>query len=432
MTDATLTTQGSDLRDYLFSLTMHGVKLGLDNIRHLLACSGNPQVGFPAVHVAGTNGKGSVVAMLDAMMQAAGYHTGRFTSPHLIDLAERFLLDGRPVAEDKLLESIACYKQIADGMPHYPTFFEMNTAMAFRIFRQARVDLGLMEVGMGGRLDSTNVVEPLSTAVTNIGLEHTRFLGDTLELIAGEKGGIFKPNVPAVIGETQPGPLSVLRRLAQDKGCPTHILGENFNFKTTGPVWCQRFSYESDAWKLDDISLGLAGRYQGENAAVAVALAETLQPYYPRLNQETVETGLAQAAWPCRMERVLESPPVIIDVAHNVPGIHRLREAFDCCITLMAISSDKAADQMIAEVQPFTDTLILSTFDGKRSLGLDEIVAQAGLYPHIAVPTLPEAIALGLEKASADRPLLITGSVYTAGEARKILIEDYGAAPMRF
>ncbi len=431
MTNPILIEQ-NDLREYLLGLAFHGIKLGLDNILHLLEEAGNPHIDFPAVHVAGTNGKGSVVAFLDAMIRAAGYNTGRFTSPHLIDLSERFILNGVPVNETSLLENISFFKHIADGMPHYPTFFEMNTAMAFRLFRQAGVDLGLIEVGMGGRLDSTNVLMPYSTAVTNIGLEHTRYLGDTLGKIAFEKGGIFKPETPAVIGETHPEALSVLLNLAQSRGCPVSLTGKDFTFKVNGSPWKQSFSYQSTHWEFNEVTLGMAGRYQGENAAVAVALAETLLPKYPQLTLDSVQQGLETAVWPCRMDRVLESPPVIIDVAHNVPGIGRLCEAFEQTITIMAISSDKEARKMIEMVQPFTRSLILTTFQGKRSRSLSEMSEAAGTIHHLAVPGLKEAIALAMQEASEDCPLLITGSVYTAGEARKILIEDYGAAALRF
>lgn len=422
----------SDLRDYLLGLTLHGVKLGLQNIRYLLDAAGNPQDQYPIVHVGGTNGKGSVLAMLMAMFQAAGYKTGRFTSPHLIDLSERFQVDGRSIPEAELQENIQFFRDIAEGMEPQPTFFEMNTAIAFRWLAQRKVEVGLIEVGMGGRLDSTNVASPIATAITNIDYDHMEFLGDTLEAIAFEKAGILKPGVPTVLGETRPGPREVLLDKAREMGCKVMRSGASFSHELDGDLWHPTLHYRSDTLEFRNAPLALAGRYQGENAAIAVALAGLCHAHFPLMNPKAIRDGLARASWPGRMERVLESPPVIIDVAHNLAGALHLSGAVTSAVVILAVSGDKDATGMVNALAPCADPLILTEFTGKRAMPLNELCAAARHHPHQTAPNLTDAIAHGISLASADRPLLITGSIYMAGEARRILIEHYGASPLRF
>ena len=201
-------------RDYLASLEFHGIKLGLENIQLLLRAAGNPQHAYPTLHVAGTNGKGSVVAFLASILRAAGYRVGRFTSPHLIDVTERFLVDDVPISNAALEENIEYFRTLSDGLPNPPTYFELCTAIAFRVFEQQKVDVAIIEVGMGGRYDSTNVVAPLVSVITNIAFDHQKYLGDTLAAIAAEKAGIIKPGVPVVTGERWPEAFDVIAERA--------------------------------------------------------------------------------------------------------------------------------------------------------------------------------------------------------------------------
>lgn len=419
-------------REFLFGLERHGIKLGLENINHLLDAAGRPERRYPTVHVAGTNGKGSVVAMLDAMLRAAGLHTGRFTSPHLIDVNERFLYDAQPIPDGELDVHLAFFQGVAERMPVSPTFFELVTAVAFRWFAARRVDVGVVEVGMGGRFDSTNVIAPLACAITNIDREHTRYLGDTLEAIAFEKAGILKEGVPAAVSEVKPGPLEVIRARAEEVGCPVRILGRDYTYTVSGPPFALQFSYESPALRLGPLPLGLTGAYQGENAATAAALAELVRGHFPGLTPEAVARGLTEARWPCRMERVLDDPPVIIDVAHNAAGAEKLAREIDRAVLVLAVSSDKNARAMIDALAPGADPLILTQFQGPRALPVDQLCEAAGNRPYRRVDTLRDAIDLGLERASRTEPLVITGSIFTAGEARRILIEEHGAPPLRF
>ncbi|HQE82253.1 MAG TPA: folylpolyglutamate synthase/dihydrofolate synthase family protein [Candidatus Hydrogenedentes bacterium] len=419
-------------REYLASLEFHGVKLGLDNIRRLLAGAGNPHASYPSVHVGGTNGKGSVVAMLDAICRAAGLRTGRYTSPHIIDVNERFLINGHPVSDAELDETLAYFRRIAETMAPPPTYFEVVTAVAFRIFQQEKVDIALVEVGLGGRFDATNVITPVAAAITNVDLEHTQYLGDTLEKIAFEKAGILKDGVPVVTSETRSEPMTVILERARALNCPVHLMHRDFDFEIQGAPWNQVFAYRSDALRLGPLTLGLAADYQGPNAAVAAALAECLMQTFPRLGEEAIIRGLETAKWPCRLERVLEDPPVIIDVAHNPAGIRQLVRQVSRCAAVMAVSSDKNAAEMVRHLATVADPLILTQFTGHRALPVGRLCAAAGQIAHQRVERLEDAIMAGMRAADATKPLLITGSVYTAGQARAMLMAKYNARPLQF
>jgi len=419
-------------REFLYSLELHGIKLGLDNITRLLRVADNPQQRRPTVHVAGTNGKGSVLAQLDAMLRAGGYTTGRFTQPHLVDLNERFLINGAPVDDAALDRHLTVFHDAAKTMDPLPTFFEMCTAVAFQCFAERRVDAALIEVGMGGRFDATNVITPLACAITNIDFEHTQYLGDTLGKIAFEKAGIIKPGVPVVIAETQAEPLKVILERARELGAPAYCLGRDFDYEIDGAPFALRFTYRSETLALDSVPLGLTGAYQGANAAASVALAERLGSHFPGLDGEAIVQGLREARWPCRLERVLDDPPVIIDVAHNPAGARKLAAELGDCVVVLALSFDKDGAGVIEALAPIARELILTQFQGRRAKPLDELAGAAAGRPHTRAENLDAAIALGLSLASASLPLLITGGLYTAGEARQILVKEYAAKTLKF
>ncbi len=420
--------------EYLYSLELHGIKLGLENIRRLMDAAGHPETRYTTVHVAGTNGKGSVVAMIDAMLRAAGYRTGRFTSPHLISVRERFLVDREMISADDLDHHIDYFRRSAEQLGIVPTFFELCTAVAFGYFAEGRVDVGVIEVGMGGRFDSTNVVTPAVTVITNISLEHTKYLGDTVEKIAFEKAGIVKAGVPLVLGEQHAGPVEVICGRARELGAPVRRLGGDFTCAVEGPSRAQRFSFEGLGLTLDGVSMGLPGPYQRDNAALAVAAAIELRGACPRLDAPAIAAGLGGARWPCRLERVLDTPETIIDVAHNAAGAQELVRALECpSILVLAVSSDKDATAIISALAPKARMLILTQFDGPRALPVAALASCARDFVHEQIASLPQAIARGIAQARAEGlPLVITGSLFTAGQARRILIDEYGAAPVEF
>lgn len=419
-------------RAWLFDLSLHGVKLGLENITRLLHAAEDPQRGYPIVHVAGTNGKGSVLAFLQGMLMAAGYRVGRFTSPHLLDVSERFQIDGAGISDQALAGHIAYFQPLAADLPHPPTFFEMTTAIAFRHFAEAGMDIALIETGLGGRLDSTNVVQPVCCAITNIGLEHTAYLGDTLAAIATEKAGILKHGVPVVTAETQPEALDVILARAALLHCPVRRLGVDFRYDLSGDSWAQRIDYHGAGMSLRDAPVALAGRHQGENAAVALAIAESIQVRFPRIDRESMARGLATAKWPGRLERVIDAPPVILDVAHNPDGMRQLAGTLDACVVVLAVSADKDAAAMLAALRPVARTLILTTYDGPRALAVDQLAAAVGAQPHLRADTLPAALALGIDHARGDLPLVVTGSIFAVAEARAWLMAHHAAPPPQF
>ncbi len=420
------------LRAYLDSLIVHGVKLGLHNIEQLMAHIGSPHYKYPVVHVAGTNGKGSTLTFLNAILRKAGYHTGRFTSPHLTEVNERFLIDDCPISDETLLDNLACLKSAAETASIAPTYFEMNTAIAFRCFAQHAVDVALVEVGMGGRFDATNVVTPQACAITTIDYDHTQYLGDTLEQIAFEKAGILKPGVPAVVGEVPPGPLTVIEAQAQRKSARLLRFDEEYGATPGGDALRPRLSYQGMDMVIDDAPLGLSGMHQVNNAAVAVTLAGALRDSFSGISLPAIQAGLASAQWPARLEQVLDSPPVIMDVAHNPAGCRAVADALKQCVTIFSVSSDKDAARMLEILAPISDPLILTEYTGGRCLPLQELQTLAGPYSHEAYPLLSQAIEAGMRLANNDKPLLITGSIYAVGEARSLLVERFDARPVVF
>lgn len=424
-------TEG-DPRVYLDSLILHGIKLGLQNISGMMDASGRPHLAYPVIHVAGTNGKGSVLTFLAAIMNAAGYRVGRFTSPHLLDVTERFLVGDQPMPEADLRENVTWFKNVAERNGFAPTFFEMNTAMAFRWFARQVVDVALIEVGMGGRYDSTNIVEPMACAITNIDFDHMQYLGDTLAKIAFEKAGIIKPGTPIVTGVTQAESMAVIREQAGKLNAPLYCQDAEYTFVSGGTAWQPRMDYRGFSAELTGLALGLAGKHQTRNAALAVSLALLVREDFPGITEGAIREGLGAARWPVRLERVLDDPPVIMDAAHNPAGCEAIVAAFEKCVVVFSVSSDKDAAGMVRILARIADPLILTTYQGGRSMGLDDLCRCAGGNPHLSFPLMADALEAGISLASKDNPLLVTGSIYGAGEARRLLMDRYGARAVAF
>ncbi|MFM1920110.1 MAG: hypothetical protein RLZZ303_1744 [Candidatus Hydrogenedentota bacterium] len=414
-------------REWLDHLSFFGIKLGLENIRALLAADGNPQERLLTAHVAGTNGKGSTLAFLDALLRDAGYSTGRFTSPHLVRINERFLVNAMPIADADLDRHLEHFREIAARLGDLtPTYFEVCTAVALRHFAESGVDVALIETGMGGRLDSTNVVHPAAVAITSIGFDHMQYLGDTLTAIAGEKAGIIKPSAGAVAGAMPSEAASVIAAAAERAGARLRMQGTHFDARQAGPAWKPQLVYEDATLELGPVPLGLAGPHQAGNAAVAIELAMQLRQALPRLQPERHARALGDAGWPCRLERVCDSPPIIIDAAHNPDGMRVYAALFRRAVVVCACSSDKDTAGMLTHLARFAEPLIVTRYEGPRAAdphGLAEAMPGA-----LAIPRLADAIAAGLERATPARPLLITGSIFLAGEARGHL-EELGLAP---
>lgn len=333
------------------------VKKDLTNTRRLCEALGHPEHSFRSVHVAGTNGKGSVSHMTASACQAAGYRTGLYTSPHLRDFRERIRINGLPVSQAFVIAFVDRYRSVIEEIR--PSFFELTVAMAFDAFREAQVDLAIVEVGMGGRLDSTNVIQPEIALITNIGYDHMEFLGDTLELIATEKAGIIKPGVPVLVGRRQPETHPVFERISRERGAPMAYASQRAVLDTIrdrpgqGMRLHVRFPRREEWWR--DVQCALSGWVQRENVALCLAGLDLLRSRFPRLHEQAIRTGLAEVIQRTQLEgrwqRIDEQPLSIVDVAHNEDGLRALAyqaSSWPGRIQLVyGASSDKPLDQLL-------------------------------------------------------------------------------------
>jgi dihydrofolate synthase/folylpolyglutamate synthase len=393
---------------WLYSLQRFGIKLGLENIQRLLdECCSSVCVKRPAVaaaststpkviHVAGTNGKGSVCAMIDSLCCAQGYRTGLFISPHLVTFRERIRVNGEKISEDAVADGLTMIRDlIADWDPH-PTFFEVTTALALKHFSEAKTDVVVLETGLGGRLDATNAVQSDVSVITPIGLDHEEWLGNTLAQIAGEKAGIIKPGVPAVSAPQRPEAEQVIRARAAECGAPLQFINEIY----------------------DRSPVALRGEYQKQNAAVAIAAVEAANI---QLGEKAIVRGLAAIEWPARFQKWDER--TIIDGAHN-PSASRIlaqtwREVFgdQKATLLLAVLSDKDLRDICEALAPIAESVLLPKIRSERGADpqeLSKVLSEiTPPLPCSITPTIGDALMLARAKPN---PILITGSLHFAGE----------------
>ena len=431
----------------------------LDRMRALLALLGDPHLGLAAVHIAGTKGKGSTAAMLAGVLQAAGLRTGLYTSPHLNCIEERIAIDGLPCSREDFARLAAALEEAVGRLPHDasqgehpdPTFFEVTTAMAFLHYAQQKVDAAVLEVGLGGRLDSTNVCRPSVTVITSISFDHTRQLGNTLAAIAGEKAGIIKPRVSVVSGVVNDEPREVIRRVAREQGAPLFERGWAFDFAWQAAGAADVVDYfepagspefELPEFELREVSLAMLGRHQAANAATAIAALRRLQTQGWTIGEAAIRRGLSLARCPARIEVALKRPTVIVDVAHNVASIQALvdvvAERFGSRrkTLVFASSKDKDSAGMLRLLLPRFDEVVLTQYvHNPRAMPPDQLRQQAlaalakvegedaapSQQIHIA-PTPGEAWALARRLARPDDLVCITGSFFLAAELRPLVL----------
>lgn len=409
-----------DALDFLYGRTTGKWKLGLERVQALLHALGDPQDALRALHVAGTNGKGSVCATLDAVLRARGLKVARYTSPHLIDFPERFLVDGVPVASDRIVEWVTEWTPEVERLG--ATFFEATTAMAFQFFAEAKVDVAVIETGLGGRLDATNVLRPHVAGVTNIQIDHVEYLGATREEIAFEKAGIFKPGVPAIIGEPELGIRDLLVAHASTHGATpiravfadTQI--ENLEVTPEGTRFTLR--REDDARM---VRTPLIGRHQASNAAVALAMLDAL-PDDLRPDAATVEDGLRHVSLPGRFQRVGK---YIFDVAHNPDGSRMLARTLAetkmprPVAAVFSVLSDKDWAAMMAALAPHVDLFVLTntpTAPASRAWNVTDVLALARANGWAAEVVRDFDRAL-LRAGAEGATVVVTGSFHTVGDA---------------
>jgi dihydrofolate synthase/folylpolyglutamate synthase len=431
------------LRERLFSLEAFGIKLGLDNMRTLVEALGHPERAYPTVHVAGTNGKGSVCAIVERALRAAGYRTGLYTSPHLDRLEERMAIDGEPVASDRLDAAAArVFAAVdaasADGrLAVTPTFFEVTTAIAFDVFRAEAVDVAVIEVGLGGRFDATNIITPVAGAIVSIAFDHERHLGSTLEQIGGEKGGIAKPGIPLVVGTLPPEALRAIERVRSEAGAPPLVHAEDAVGLDTLDAGRARVLVRSQRWPdVPVLPLSLLGRHQVANAAVAVRLLEVLSTHGLRMDADAVARGLTEARWPARLEW-LRTPggELLIDAAHNPAGAEALASYLHDAgraplPVVLAAMQDKDVDGMVRPLAAVASRFVATGVATPRAFAPEALASRIAVAaPATPVSAVPDARAAIDDALARDRRAVAAGSIYFIGPLRARLIES-GAVPI--
>jgi dihydrofolate synthase/folylpolyglutamate synthase len=414
--------------DYLYGLEKLGTVLGLDSVRWILSLIGDPQDSFRTVHIAGTNGKGSVASMIASTLRVAGYKTGAYTSPHLISFTERITVDGEPIPESEVVRLTQLIKARTDEQDRDRafTFFDFTTALAFEYFKNQGVDAAIVEVGLGGRLDSTNVVRPVVSVITNIALDHQEYLGNTIQEIAREKAGIIKEAIPVVTGATGDA-LDVIRDAAAHKA-RLYALGEDFEFKKTGE---QTMSYKGIGLSFDDLSISLRGDHQFFNASLALCTLEVVSKKGFEVDESSVRSGLSSTKWPGRLDLIRMSPDkpeVLLDGAHNPDGARALaaflRTHFEDRrkLLLFGVMKDKDFDLMLVELLPVVQQVILTRPDIARAAAPSELLSHAPSA--ILSDSVEDGINKAFEAANVSDLIVIAGSFYTVGEAKRILDEQ--------
>jgi len=436
------------------AIPYHRSGLRWERMRALLTELDDPQRGLRIVHIAGTKGKGSVAAMVSAALVRAGYRTGLFTSPHLERLEERLVVNERPCSGDELVSLVERVRPAvatldARGPAWRPTFFEIVTGLGLLYFAIQRVQTAVVEVGLGGRLDSTNIVDPDVTVITSISFDHVKQLGNTLAAIAQEKAGIIKPGVPVVSGVELPEPRDVIRRIAQQQRAALCELGEDFRVDYRPPVDLERGSdlascdlhvKSGDHWTTHaDLRLGLLGKHQAHNAAVAWVTLQTLQTRGWDLPEAAIRAGFREVPWPARVEVMMRRPTVILDTAHNEASIQALLETLEVSfrpkqkILVFAATQDKDVDSLLKHVLPRFDRVVLTRYlNNPRGVPLADLQAAASAArpgPWECRPDPLSAWAHARSLAGPEDLICITGSTFLAAELRgPLLAEAQGQA----
>jgi dihydrofolate synthase / folylpolyglutamate synthase len=407
---------------FLYSLERFGILLGLENISLLLDQIGNPQKQFPAVHVAGSNGKGSTCAFVSHILRAAGVHVALYTSPHLNDFRERVRLDGELVSKEAIVDSAEKVRAVYD--PKRTTFFEFTTAMAFECIARMKPDIAVVEVGLGGRLDATNTVDSQVTVITDISREHEDYLGVGIASVAREKAGIIKPGIPLVTGASRTQAREVILGVAAEASAPVSQFGKDFSGKRTGT--CQ-FTYRSPNLLMKDLVLSMPGSHQIKNASLAIAVIELLQDRGFRISNEAIRKGLMNTRFPGRCELLRTGPDVIIDGAHTPEGMRLLKSTFRKMypgkrpLMLLGALRDKNYDALIKIIVPLAREVICVAPQGERALNEEELRDLVKTYgvPADTAPSIREGFEKLLARATREDVILAAGSLYMIGPVRR-------------
>jgi dihydrofolate synthase/folylpolyglutamate synthase len=438
-----------DAWSFLDRLQFFKIKLGLDSMNQFLDSLGHPHKRFPSIHIGGTNGKGSVGATLLSILHASGSNVGLYTSPHLSSVRERFRVGNRYISESEFAENAEKIIRILDG--RQITYFEFTTTLAMLWFADMQVDLAILEVGLGGRLDATNVVEPMVSVVTNVSMDHEQYLGNTIIEVAREKAGIIKPGVPLVTGETADAPLAVLTSTAEKLKSPAFIMGRDFK-GLADPTNKNLWSYEGltnsnheNKTRLTDLPLAMKGDYQVDNASVALAALEAITHHFP-VRELHIRNGLEKVAWPGRLEefwldgqgkilRVITDrhaplTHILLDGAHNPAGASALKKSlltdfsYNRLVLIWASMADKDMNGTLHAIAPLSKEIIFTQPEAERSATPEVLFNLLPKYLQSrasCAANVKDAIRLAINKLLPGDMICIAGSLYLVGKARQIL-----------
>jgi dihydrofolate synthase/folylpolyglutamate synthase len=425
-----------DVLNWLFSLAQFGIKFGLENIRSILDALGHPERHYRSIHVAGTNGKGSVTAVVEHALRKSGFRTGRYTSPHLLELSERFAVDGTPVNAHLMLDAVGTVRDVVDRLRSdgtldvHPTFFEVTTATAFEIFRRSQVEVAVCEVGLGGRLDATNVLTPVACAITSIAFDHEQYLGRMLADIAAEKAGIIKPHTPVVVGNVGDEAAEPIRRAAREASAPVVWAAEGVRVGSATRLadGTQQFTLRTPVRDYGKVHFALAGRHQVDNAVVAVRLLEVLESVGLAISSESIRNALASVHWPGRLERIqrADGREVLLDAAHNVAGAAALADFLSTLEgkrpLVFAAMRDKDVDGMLAALAPHASMIVATQASNPRSHDPATLAAIARRVAPGATVEIAATPAEALERAwSASSRVVVAGSIFLLADVMKEL-----------
>jgi dihydrofolate synthase/folylpolyglutamate synthase len=421
---------------YLYDLQKHGIKLGLSNISRLTDLLGRPHDSFRSIHVAGTNGKGSTSTMIASILEACGFKVGIFTSPHLVSFTERIKINREPISEFDVISLTDEIRESFSGTDLNPTFFEVVTALAFHYFSLKKVDWAVIETGMGGRFDATNVLQPEISVITNINMDHAEYLGDSISDIAFEKAGIIKEGVPVISAASQPDIVRQLSEIAEEKGSVIHLSGRDF---TGIPISSDinRVVFDYNGYSLyEKVSLKLTGTYQADNASLAIRAAEILGSKGISIDDASIRNGLSEASLEGRLEVISEDPYIILDSAHNPEAANSLAETLNDLlpnkkkILIAGMMVDKDVAGILGPLLEISDFMILTSPEGERAASTDKLMDEtsrlmnnAGMRPDQVA--IADSIADALEEAKrisdTDSIICVTGSFYTTGKVKELL-----------
>lgn len=424
--------------EYIHNTLKFGMKMGLENVSYLLRLLGNPHKRLRCIHIAGTNGKGSVAAMTSSILSEAGYKVGLFISPYLEDFCERIQINGVPISKNDVARITELIKTKVDQMisesHSHPTEFEIVTAIGMYYFAEQNVDYAVIEVGLGGRLDATNVIDPLISVITSVDYDHKEILGDTLSQIAYEKAGIIKKRRPVIVYPQQQEAMNVIRQVCLERNSPLIEVSNDDVMLVNDSLDGQYFDYHKGQWNFDSLFIPLLGNHQLLNAATSIAAVITLREYYYiNISDKAIRSGLSKTKWPGRLELVHRMPYVLLDGAHNPQGAHSLAMALNHyfpnkrIIMVLGILKDKEIEKILSELIPLASYIIMTKPDSPRAASPDELlsIAKEKNVDNIAIEDIKQAVQTALSMANADDVVVISGSLYLVGKARTYLKEVY-------